>query len=140
MRLSFLPPKSAAPGPPRPAESPPAHFFNCSRRAEKGGSIRLLLDGELDLAAVAQFRAALDAAQDDSGRVVLDLGALSLIDCAALSVLAVAADRRRRDGAVLIFLSPQGQVRRVLKLIGAPAGVAMVDREDLPEAGVRAAA
>jgi anti-anti-sigma factor len=140
MRLSFLPQKSAASGPPPPAESPPSQFFNCSRRAERGGSIRLLLDGELDLAAVAQFRTALDAAQDDSGRVVLDLGALSLIDCAALSVLAAGADRRRRDGAVLIVLSPRGQVQRVLRLIGAPAGVTMVDREDLPDAGVRAAA
>ncbi|HEY6730899.1 MAG TPA: STAS domain-containing protein [Solirubrobacterales bacterium] len=105
-------------------------MFSCTRRAESGGSIRLVLAGELDLSVCAQFEQALSDAQADAMRVVLDLRALTLIDCASLSIIFDAAVETRRTGSVLILLDPRGQVRRVLDLTGAPNGVAVLERSD----------
>jgi anti-anti-sigma factor len=114
--------------------SPP--LFSCSRRAESGGQVRLVLAGELDLASRAHFKQALSDALSHGARVVLDLRALTLIDCASLSVVFDAALDAHRRGVVLILLEPRGQVRRVLDLVGAPAGVAMLESSDLePVAG-----
>ena len=104
----------------------PPPLFSCTRRAEGRGSIRLILAGELDLSARAHFEQALRDAQSDASRVVLDLQALTLIDCASLSVVFDAAVETRRRDAVLILLEPRGQVRRVLDLTGAPDGVAVL--------------
>jgi anti-anti-sigma factor len=109
-----------------------AHAFSSTRRAESGGSIRLILAGELDLAARPQLITALDGAQADSDRIILDLAALILIDCSCLFVVFVAADRSVRERGVLILFSPLGQVRRVLDLVGAPPGVLILDRDELP--------
>lgn len=112
---------------------PPPPFFMSSRRSEPGGTIRLVLAGELDLAAQPHFKAALDAAQADSDRVLLDLGALTLIDCAALSTIFAAAEHGRREEAVLILFDPRGQVRRVLGLVGPPPGVSVLAQSDPPD-------
>lgn len=135
LRLSSQPsfPEWALAGP-----EPPPGAFTWTRRAESGDSIRLALAGELDLAARTHFAAALHDAQGDSDRVVLDLGELSLIDCASLHVIFTAAERSRRDGGVLILQNPRGQVRRVLDLVGPPAGVVVLDHEDLPSEELRA--
>lgn len=108
----------------------PPPLFSCTRRAEGRGSIRLVLAGELDLSARAHFEQALTDAQADASRVVLDLQALTLIDCASLSVVFNAAIEARRRNAVLVLLDPRGQVRRVLDLTGAPEGVAVLERSD----------
>jgi len=122
------PPTVTHPGPPP--------LFSCSRRAESGGQVRLVLAGELDLASRAHFKQALSDALSDGARVLLDLRALTLIDCASLSVVFDAALDAHRGGVVLILLEPRGQVRRVLDLVGAPAGVAMLESSDLePVAG-----
>jgi anti-anti-sigma factor len=131
--MSDLPaafPSRIRPGP----GSPP--LFSCTRRAEREGSIRLVLAGELDLAARAHLQQALKDAQADSSRVILDLHALTLIDCASLSAVFDAAVEARRTGAVLILLDPRGQVRRVLDLIGAPDGVAVMERSDFRSASL----
>jgi anti-anti-sigma factor len=139
----------ASPLPSRPPSSgssvavaePPPYPFSSTRRAESGGSIRLILAGELDLAARPQLQRALDGAQADSDRVVLDLAALILIDCACLFAVFLAADRSARERAALILFSPLGQVRRMFDLVGVPAGVMILDRGDLPhDAPVGAAA
>ncbi len=73
--------------------------------------------GDVDLASVAPERHALDAVLDDPGTesIVLDLGAVTFFDCAALSVLLQA--RRRAEAGAVAF-----DVRRV------PASVAKVLR------------
>ena len=109
-------------------EPPP--LFSCARRAEGRNSIRLILAGELDLSARAHFEQALKDAQSDATHVVLDLRALTLIDCASLSVVFNAAVEARRHDAVLILRDPRGQVRRILDLTGAPDGVAVLQRSD----------
>lgn len=122
-----LPAASAQPVSPGLAPPP---LFSCTRRAESPSSIRLILAGELDLSACEHFAQAMKDAQLDAGRVVLDLQALTLIDCAALAVLFEGAAAACRDDAVLIMLEPRAQVRRVLDLIGPPVGVAVLERSD----------
>lgn len=122
-------PSTSLSSPTRPVSGSPP-LFSCTRRAESGSSIRLVLAGELDLASCGHFQQALSDAQADATRVVLDLRALTLIDCASLSVVYDAAVEARRTGALLILLDPRGQVRRVLDLVGAPDGVAVMERSD----------
>lgn len=117
------------PSPKGPSLKPPP-LFSCTRRAENVSSIRLILAGELDLGARAHFEQALKDAQADAARVILDLKALTLIDCASLAVVFEAAAEALRRDAVLILLDPRGQVRRVLDLIGAPEGVAVLESSD----------
>jgi anti-anti-sigma factor len=114
--------------------------FAWTRHVESGGSISLVLAGELDLATREPFEAALADAQAKSDRVVLDLRALTLIDCASLFVIHAAAARSRREHAVMILLSPRGQVRRVLDLLGAPPGAAILEHHELPGADRKVAA
>src|ERR1700761_8363233 len=120
MPASSLPSLSPASGSAHFATQAPPFRFSCSRRAESGGSVRLFLAGELDLATLLDFQGGVDHAQSDSDRVLLDLRALTLIDCAALSTLFAAAKRCRDESAALILQSPNGQVRRVLDLVGTP--------------------
>jgi ABC-type transporter Mla MlaB component len=76
------------------------------------------------------FKSALDEAQDDSDRVLLDLRALSFIDCACVAGLFAAARRGRREGAELILLGPRGQVRQMLDLVGSPTDVTLLGQGD----------
>jgi anti-sigma B factor antagonist len=115
----------------RPPNPPP--LFIVSRRAETGGAIRLIVAGELDLVARPHFKTALAEAQNDSNRVLLDLRALSFIDCACVGSLFAAAKRGLREGAELTVLSPRGQVRRMLELVGPLPGVTLLEQDDLPE-------
>ena len=108
----------------------PPPLFSCTRRAEGQDSIQLILFGELDLGARPHFEQAVRDAQSDGSRVVLDLQALTLIDCATLAVVFDAAAEARRRDTVLVLLEPRGQVRRVLDLTGAPDGVAVLERSD----------
>ena len=120
-------PHASATGPPVALHTkPPPHFIS-SRVAESGGSIRLVCAGELDFAAWHHFATDLQHAQRDSARVLLDLRALSLIDCTCIATVFAAARRARREGAVLILIGPRDQVRRVLDLVGPPPDVAVLD-------------
>jgi anti-anti-sigma factor len=131
MTVSFLSFRSSSS--PVARRDPPPQRFMSTRRAESGGSIRLIFAGELDLAARRHFESALDGAQGDSHRILLDLGALTFIDCACLASLFGAARRGRLEGRQLVLYEPTGQVRRLLDLTGTPAGVAILDRRVLPD-------
>jgi anti-anti-sigma factor len=122
-------PPATSPSTTRPAVGSPP-LFSCTRLAESRGSIRLVLAGELDLAAHSHFQQALSDAQADASRVILDLRALTLIDCASLSVVFNAAMEARRTDGALIMRDPRGQVRRVLDLVGAPDGVVVMESSD----------
>lgn len=109
-----------------PPQPPPRHFIS-SRRAEAGGSVRLVCAGELDLASRKLFENDLDDAQGRSEQVVLDLKALTFIDCACIATLFAAAKRGRSGSTALVLLCPRGQVRRMIDLVGSPTGVTIVD-------------
>lgn len=110
--------------------NPPVTFCS-TRRAEGSDSIQLVLAGELDLSSRSHFEGDLGDAQGDATRVTLDLLALSFIDCACLAVLFAGAARARHDHHRLILLDARGQVRRILNLVGAPTGVAVLERSDV---------
>lgn len=118
----FLPSLAVIP----PPQRPPPHFIS-SRRAETGGSIRLICAGELDLASRHHFETDLGEAQRDSSRVVLDMRALTFIDCACIGVLFAAAKRGRPGSTGLVLLCRSGQVRRMFDLVGSPTGVTVLD-------------
>ena len=134
---SSLPFRSHVSGPVPSAPEPSACLFTWTRVAEGEGSTRLVLAGELDLARRERFGTAVDHAQADSDRVLLDLEALTFIDCASLFVVFAAAEHGSRAGTALILLSPRGQVRRLLDLVGVPAGVVVLDQHELPDSGLR---
>jgi len=131
MTVTFLPFRLSSL--PAARREPPPQRFMATRRAEPGGSIRLIFAGELDLAARSHFQAALDGAQGDSLRILLDLGALTFIDCACLASLFGAARRSHREGGQLVLSKPQGQVGRLLCLVGTPAGATFLDGGDSPD-------
>ena len=132
MPASFPPSRSPAAGSTLALAELAPPLFSWTRRVESGGSIRLVLTGEFDLAARSQLEMALAAAQADSDRVVLDLAALILIDCACIFVVFLAAARSARCKSVLILFNPRDQVRRMFDLVGTPAGVMILDSGDLP--------
>jgi anti-anti-sigma factor len=114
-----------------PPPQPPLPHFISSRRAEADGSVRLICAGELDLASRQHFETDLAEAQHDSNRVVLDLRALTFIDCPCIGVLFAAAKRGGPGSKGLVLLCPGGQVRRMFALVGSPTGVTVLDRDDL---------
>jgi anti-anti-sigma factor len=123
-----LPPFLPSLAVPPPPQRPPPHFIS-SRRAEGDGSIRLVCAGELDLASRQHFEAELREAQRDSNQVVLDLRALTFIDCACIATLFAAAKRVRPESTGLVLLCPRGQVRRMFDLVGSPTGVTVLDHD-----------
>lgn len=62
------------------------------------GRVRMILDGELDLASGGALRARLGALERAHEAVSLDLSKLSFIDCAGLRVLVEALEVSASDG------------------------------------------
>jgi anti-sigma B factor antagonist len=74
------------------------------RTFREGGSWRLALSGELDLASADQLEDAIRMAEEGSGlRIVVDLGDLRFIDSTGLNVLLNAQARSRKNGQRLSF-------------------------------------
>lgn len=71
--------------------------------------------GELDIARVGDFRAALwDAAGEDTAAVVVDLSQVSFIDSSGLGALVELDNRLRRSGRRLAVVAPRGSAPAVL--------------------------
>jgi anti-anti-sigma factor len=85
-------------------------------------SVALRLQGELDLAGATELRYALLTAEQSAVQISVDLTKLEFIDCAAIGVLAEAADRASGRRKTLVLLGGSGQVQRVLELTGSPGG------------------
>lgn len=80
-------------------------------------SLRLRLAGELDVETSAPVRRALREAFDDGARdIVLDIGAVSFMDAAALGMLVGAHRLLTGAGGTLRLTHPQRSVRRVLEI------------------------
>ena len=107
--------------------------FICRWSDSGVGAAWMHVAGELDLATVPQFEAALHAAQINAWTVVVDLRALTFIDCLGAHAIADAAARARQEGRRLMVVRGGRQVNKVLTLTGAAAGLEIFDLE--PPAG-----
>lgn len=72
-------------------------------------------EGELDIASVGDFRAALsDAARAGDGAVIVDLSQVNFIDSSGLGALVELHSRLRRNGRRLAVVAPGGSAPAVL--------------------------
>jgi anti-anti-sigma factor len=72
-------------------------------------------EGELDIAQMADFRAALsDATDGDAPRLVVDLSNVSFIDSSGLAALVQTHNRLRRGNRQLAVVAPEGTAVTVL--------------------------
>ncbi len=120
-----IPTPSFPTGPPRTRHPPVA-----SAQVSPGEWSLVRASGDIDIATAAELDDALLAAATDEQPVrhlVLDLGAVTFLDCAGLRPL-VAARRRLTDRFWLV--NPPPQVRRLLSLTGLTDAFAYLD--DVP--------
>jgi anti-sigma B factor antagonist len=82
------------------------------------GTARLVVDGELDLAAVPALRGALTALRRDGRSTILDLRRVTFMDSSGLRVLIEAGSQRAAGWGVSLVLPDDGPVRRVIELSG----------------------
>ena len=101
--------------------------FVCDCKPDGFGSVRIHVEGELDLANVPEFRRTLGTAQSRANTVSLDLQELAFIDCAALKEIVDADAVARRTGDKLILICGAGQVDRVLCLTGVLEQMEILD-------------
>jgi anti-anti-sigma factor len=80
------------------------------------GRVRLIVDGELDIASVPQLRELLSRLEDERADVVLDLTAVTFLDSTTVRLLWSLADRQR--GGHLVIAPPVGPARELLELTG----------------------
>ena len=92
-------------------------MFNVSLIArECSGCVVVALHGELDIADAADVAAALAAAAAGRTGIVVDLAALTFIDCSGVRSLARA--RARHGGGAVLLAAPRREVLRVIALTG----------------------
>ena len=89
-------------------------------------------EGEIDIAQMADFRAALaDAAGEETPRLVVDLSNVSFIDSSGLGALVETHNRLRRDRRQLAVVAPAGTAVTVLiNLSGLRDRLAIFDTLD----------
>jgi anti-sigma B factor antagonist len=81
--------------------------------------VLVLLDGELDLAAVESVDCELEGLRSAGWRqVVLDLGAVGFMDLAGVRLLLGAFEQADRAGSLFMVVAASPQVRRILELTG----------------------
>jgi anti-sigma B factor antagonist len=86
-------------------------------RQDEDESIRLLVDGELDMETGPRLQAELERAHAAApARVVLDLRGVTFFDSTGLQIVLDAELRCREAGRELLLLAGQGEPRRVLEL------------------------
>lgn len=104
-----------------------AHFFICSWRLGRFGSLWIDLAGELDLAVCPGLERALEEAQILSSLVVLDMRELTFMDRAGARIILDASINARRAGHGLIVARGPTQVDAVFTLTGTAKQVELFD-------------
>jgi anti-sigma B factor antagonist len=96
------------------------HGLLTIRTREDWDSLVLLAEGELDIASAPGLEHSLLHALDSTAAsIVLDLTAVSFIDCAGIRVLMWAAGRSREDGDRLRIDCGSPAVRQLIDLTGS---------------------
>lgn len=78
----------------------------------------IVLSGELDLRAVEQLRYLVKKTIAASGRVVVDLGAVSFVDSTIINVFIEARNEATASDRSFVLANPSPPVRRVLEVTG----------------------
>lgn len=87
------------------------------RMEENGGSVRVALQGELDISSAEHVEQELRRAEEKSPTImVLDLRPLQFIDSTGLRLLLAADLRARRDGRRLVIVRGPDAVHRVFRI------------------------
>ena len=88
-------------------------------RREETGSVVLALSGELDVVSAPALERHLDEAlAEPHAHLTLDLGELTFVDSAGVSVLIKAKQDAEANGRTLVLARPTEQVLRVFALVG----------------------
>ncbi len=99
-------------------------------RVERTDSLTYVeLRGELDLSCEDQFGDSVDTVQ--SGRLVLDLRALTFIDAAGLRMILRTWQRSREEGFALEIVGGRDQVEKVFRITGLDRTLPMADQISL---------
>lgn len=91
-------------------------WFEMYSRPDRHGRVRLIVDGELDIASVPPLRERLWRLRHEDADVVLDLTAVTFLDSATIELLWSLGDRRRAGN--LTIVPPVGHARELLELTG----------------------
>jgi anti-sigma B factor antagonist len=82
----------------------------------------IAVDGELDMTAAPDLRAAIGAAIDAGATaLVVDLSEVTFIDSTGIGVLLAARHRLQRSGGSLDLVCTEPNVLRVLEIVGVSA-------------------
>jgi anti-sigma B factor antagonist len=85
----------------------------------EGSTVRLYLQGELDMATRPQVERALLRAEDSGAAVIeLDLGGLTFMDSSGVHIAVEARDRALLGGHVLRLLEGAATIQRIFELTG----------------------
>ena len=96
-------------------------------RARHRGDAVVVVQGEVDIADVADIEAAVQRAAARSRHgVVADLRGVSFIDCSGLGAFLAAREALRSRGLDLILVATDGPVTRLLRLTGIDGEVCVV--------------
>jgi len=102
-------------------------WFEMRRESTGDGRVRLVVDGELDVATVSQLDLELVWLAYEHASVVLDLTAVTFIDSAGARLLWAAANDAKAGGWSLELTPPLGDVARVLDLTGVASLLSIVE-------------
>ena len=84
---------------------------------QHGHAAHLRISGEIDIATVSTLEGWLHTVESNgNSAIVLDLEAVTFMDCSALNVFLGAADRASRSGRTFSLVRAPALVRRVLRI------------------------
>jgi anti-anti-sigma factor len=79
-------------------------------------TVRLTLQGELDLADAPQLDRELRAAEASGGHIIVDLAGVEFMDCSALRTLLAAKSHCRQNGCELSLVRIPPEVERIFEM------------------------
>lgn len=106
--------------------------FRCTLRENGRDAAWIRVAGELDLATAPRLDRALQKAEARARRVVLDLRALTFMDCSGVGVIAESNNRARETGGRLLLVRGPAHVDRLFALTGAADALEIVDLDPFP--------
>jgi anti-sigma B factor antagonist len=105
--------------------------FRCTLRQSGRDAAWIRVAGELDVATAPQLEQTLREAVVGTRRVVLDLRALTFMDCTGVGVIVQFSHRARQTGGRLALVRGPAPVDRVFVLTGTDDGLEIVDLDPI---------